>query len=350
MPRRRAEARVRRRSVTLVEGAAVSLAEGGALLGVAAPTLRGWKNRRKGGTLGPNPLGRPPAPCDRRTRSAIEDMARTVGPRASVAYIRERFDGVPRSVVEEIVRYCKMDSRRARRAHLGALRWEKAGSVWSCDWTQPNAPIDGTYGEIFAVRDLASHKTLQMLPSTRRSSELAAKAVEHLFLTHGSPLILKVDGGSEFKTELFLGLMSRFGVTRLLSPEYYPRYNGAIEAGIATLKTHAWYEAAKNGRMGTWTCDDVEAGRLKANEISRPQGPGGPSPDMLWERRPSITARERRAFLATLNEERERVEKCHGAPRTTRDRKADERQAIQNALERCGYLTVVRRRVSLVES
>lgn len=319
-------------------------------MGVCSSTLRGWKRRRERGALGPKPLGRPGYGRDRRTQIEIEDMARTVGPKVSVAYIRSRLPGVPRAFIEYVVSSCKDDFRRKHRARIQKLRWEKPGSIWSCDWTEPEARVDGIYKEILAVRDLASHKTIESLPCESRSSELAAKAMEHLFLAHGSPLVVKHDGGSEFKANAFSQILGRYGVMRLLSPEYYPQYNGAIEAGIGVLKANAWYEAARNGRVGHWTCDDVEAGRLKANETSRPLGPKGPSPNALWEARRPITNGQRRAFQKAVDEERQRATRHNGSAKTERDKRMDERHAIQTALEKCGYLTVDRRRVSLQEN
>jgi hypothetical protein len=158
-------------------------------------------------------------------------------------------------------------------------------------------------------------------------------------------LVLKTDGGSEFKAEEFGRMLRRHGVTHLVSPPHYPRYNGSIEAGIGSLKTHVWYEAQRRGRVGYLTCDDVEAGRLKANETSRPWGPGGPSPDERWRERLPIGSRERAAFLGTLKKERVACAKLLGED--VRKDGTDERLAITRALERRGYLVITRRRVSL---
>jgi len=70
----------------------------------------------------------------------------------------------------------------------------------------------------------------------------------------------------------------------LFSPPYYPQYNGACEAGFGTLKTYAHHEAAKHGRPHQWSCDDVEAARMRANELSRPHGYLRPTPaeNYLW--------------------------------------------------------------------
>jgi len=90
----------------------------------------------------------------------------------------------------------------------------------------------------------------------------------------------------------FKELLASYNVIHLMSPSYYPPYNGAIEAGIGSLKTHAFHVAAKKGRRGHWTCDDVQAGRLIANETSRPWGPKGPSPDQMWKNRNPISDEE----------------------------------------------------------
>lgn len=47
-------------------------------------------------------------------------------------------------------------------------------------------------------------------------------------------------------------------VTLLLSPPFFPSYNGAIEAGIGSLKTRAHLEAARHGHSCEWNCDDLE--------------------------------------------------------------------------------------------
>jgi hypothetical protein len=43
----------------------------------------------------------------------------------------------------------------------------------------------------------------------------------------------------------------------LLLPPEFARYNGAIKAGIGSLKTRVFFEAAPHDRPCDWTCDDV---------------------------------------------------------------------------------------------
>ena len=82
----------------------------------------------------------------------------------------------------------------------------------------------------------------------------------------------------------------------LLSPPYWPPYNGAIEAGFGSAKTRICIEAARHGRFDHWLLDDVEAARQLANGASRPWGITGPTPEERFSARPPITDPQRQAF------------------------------------------------------
>jgi len=313
------------------------------LMYVAEPTLRSWMRKYEANELEPMNLGRPGYDCDSVTLRDIRGLAWMVGPQVSVAYITEQIDWVPRVVVEEVVRACKREMKRGRLSTLRTLEWNQAGRIWAIDWTDP-AVIDNRYKKVLVVRDLASGNILLSLPAEAQSAKLAKDALEYLFILHGAPLVLKSDNGSEFIEHDFENFLRDYGVVHLLSPAYYPQYNGAIEAGIGSLKTHTWYEAARHNRVGYWTCDDVEAGRLKANETSRPNGPRGPSPDRMWLNRTQIDVDEWDRFREVLSQEHAKMEKT--ADQSERDRKAEERQAITRALVKCGYVKITRRAVT----
>ena len=59
-------------------------------------------------------------------------------------------------------------------------------------------------------------------------------------------------------------------IVNLLSPEATPRYNCAIEAGIAPLNTGIFYHAAAHDRPDHWLSDDVEAAREQINHATCP--------------------------------------------------------------------------------
>ena len=117
-----------------------------------------------------------------------------------------------------------------------------------------------------------------------------------LFLEHGAPLVLKADNGSAFIAHELRALCQSQGVTLLYSPQYYPAYNGSCEAGGGSIKTRAHHLAARQGRPGEWTLDDVEGARLQANETGRPHGASAPVPGERWNERPPISDPERDLF------------------------------------------------------
>ena len=136
----------------------------------------------------------------------------------------------------------------------------------------------------------------------------------------------------------------------LFSPPGVPRYNGAIEAGIGSLKTRTEQHAARHGRPGQWNCDDVAAARLEANATVRPRGPSGPSPDELWAARSPIGAAERARFELEVERQRSATDAQGGPetnPTTDVSKRARERQCLRRALEGLGYLMYTRRRIPL---
>jgi hypothetical protein len=148
------------------------------------------------------------------------------------------------------------------------------------------------------VRRLASGQQLLWLPVREATAQTAVDALALLFALHGAPLVLKSDNGPAFCAEATGRLLGQFSVMALFSPAYWPRYNGAIEAGIGSLKNRTAYQAARHGHA-LWTCDDVAAAHEEANATSRPQGGAGASAAQLWQHAHRSLPRNRR-FLIDL--------------------------------------------------
>jgi hypothetical protein len=143
-------------------------------------------------------------------------------------------------------------------------------------------------------------------------------------------------------------------VTSLFSPPRAPRYNGAIEAGVGSLKTRIETATARQGRPDVWTWDDVEAARREANATARPRGPTGPTPEELWRQRTPVTAAERSAFVRVVERYRAQEYRAVGATGPVWDRvwsqpqwAGEDRRAVRRALEACGYLYLARRPIAL---
>jgi hypothetical protein len=142
-----------------------------------------------------------------------------------------------------------------------------------------------------------------------------------------------------------------FGVIPLFSPPRTPRYNGAIEAGIGSLKTRTETHAVRHGRPAWWTWDDVAAAQAEANATARPRGPSGPTPDASWHARQRVTPAERRLFQTTVErlstQERGDNPLPTDGPLSPTQEAIAERRAVRRALEEHGYLLYSRRRIPL---
>ena len=218
------------------------------------------------------------------------------------------------------------------------------------DHTEPNCRVNGLYRYILNIRDLASGMQLAWLPMEDQSAALADYTLEALFHQYGPPLVLKSDNGSPFIAEDTLKLLNRWNVFPLFSPPLTPQYNGSLEASNGVMKVCADHQAARQGRPGHWTCDDLEAAQWFANHVFRPWGEHGPTRRQVWEQRLPISDDERSAFGRSLAEHREAVRLADKIPlEETLGRAAQakvDRVAIRRALVECGILTFTRRPIT----
>lgn len=239
--------------------------------------------------------------------------------------------------------------RKRHRQSLHVLQWTRPGAVWAIDLAEAPAAIDGLSKSLLAVRDLASGHQLLWQPLNEASAAAVAEALAGLMVIHGPPLVLKSDNGSVFGAPVMETLLHNFGVLHLFSPPATPSYNGAIEAGIGSLKARSEAHAARHGRPGAWTFDDVVAARLEANATARPHGRCGPTPDEAWTTRASIQADDRLSFQRSVEVQRwiarnepEVLPEEHWTAMTQRQ---IDRIAIRRACVELGVLTFSRRSI-----
>jgi len=272
------------------------------------------------------------------------------GPTVGLNALRSQFPDLARSQLADLQRQSRQLWFHDHEIFADTLEWIVPGSVWATDFSESPVPIDGDFRHVLAVRDLASHRQLLLMPAQYADAATALAAMEHLFATCGLPLVLKSDNGSPFIADIFTKLLLRWGVTSLLSPPHWPPYNGSIEAGFGASKTRIHIEAVRHGRFNHWLLDDVEAARQLANCASRPWGVLGPTPQQRWDRRTPITPQQRQTFQnAVLNHQRiVRLELGVG-PEQELKRKVKAmvaRESIGRALVGLGYLQVQRRRIT----
>ena len=319
-------------------------------IGVVSRTLRRWGERWREDRLEPVARGRPVERPGPDLRNAILSLFGLAGPDVSLAALMEAFPEVCREELRELSRRYRRAWRRKNSRLVHALRWLEPGSVWAMDFTRPPRPVDGIFTRILVVRDLASGKQLAALPTLGEDGQAARDLLVALILEHGAPVVIKMDNGSAFQAEETRVLLAEHGVLPLFSPPYTPSYNGAVETGVGTLKTHVHYESARNDRPGEWTCDDVEAGRRSGNFFSRPFGQAGPSPDEAWSHKMDLGEARRSRFREVYQERRKKEEERLGilpliGPSKKENDKID-RVAISQALLDCGFLLIRRRRIT----
>lgn len=351
--RRELEARVRRdvvRYCLRLRRDGLSHTEIARRLELRRTTLAAWRQRWHKNQLQSRPRGRPVQRLDTKTLHELQAKLEVHGPSVGVATLRQMFPRVPRRELREQLRQYRKKYQRENRHTVHALRWTRPGAVWAMDFSQPDQPLAGPFTQVLLVRDLASNKDLLWQPLRRATGWSVFMALRGLFARYGAPLVLKIDNAKAFDVPRLQGLIEGLGIVYLKSPPYAPWYNGAVEAGIGTVKAFVSEAAARADHPEYWTCDDLEVGRRHANHAARPFGLDGPNANEAWDRRAPISADERQRFrrqvldrwasivTANQNEQGGTLSKPELA-RAVRD-------AIQWALIEEGHLEIRRRRIS----
>jgi len=191
-----------------------------------------WKSRIKSGET----LAGRPGPCKVGVLNVAqlhEDISRlsfgqerTVGTGALHAKHR---GGISRRDFQTMVRTCRLELEQKKEALERRVEWLMPGSVWSMDDLE-KACLRENKGHVNLVMDLASRKNLGVLGDDVLASGLRiALDLERKFKKYGAPLFMKVDGGGNYRSLELNKLFDEHLVIPLVSPSYYPPYNGSVE-------------------------------------------------------------------------------------------------------------------------
>ena len=310
-------------------------------------TLRRW--RLTPATCALRPMGRPVQRSSRAARNDVIHFLDEHGPHIGVRALRECFPAMSRAELTDLLRRYRIVWRKRNRVPLRVLKWSCVGRVWAIDFTGPVLVLEGSARYVLAVRDLASGRQLLWRAVEAPSGEVTRDALNDLFARHGAPVVLKCDNGPAFTSGVVGELLAAHEVTALYSPPYWPRYNGAIEAGIGALKDRTAARAARLGHAGLWTWDDLAGARAEANATARSWCEHRASPDEAWCARAPITADERAAFGAAVTTARKAQSGSSGTCAPDNAGVISEasmvRSAIELALVECGYLQYRRRSI-----
>jgi hypothetical protein len=281
----------------------------------------------------------------------VLELLATPALRLGMPALRWCFPDVPRAELADLrARYHRVLRRRYHA--LGyALHWLRPGRVWAVDFAEPEA-ADGTApwtgGDLVAVRDLASGYQLAWQRVPQMTAAAAVRVLAGLFARHGAPwsssATMAPPSGPRRRRPSFTRRASGSCTRRRPTP----RTNGAIEAGIGSLKTRTEEHAQSRGRLHGWTFDDLASARAEANHTPRRRGP---SPADTWQARPSITALERACFDLVVQRRRFEARTRLGIPPDVGQdhchRSALDRQALRRALVEHGDLRFTRTLIPL---
>jgi transposase InsO family protein len=346
--RRQAEASARdgvARACRAVQHRGVPMAAVIRKLDLAERTARRWR-RAPAASLAHR--GRRPQGASREERNRVYCFLRQGGTSTSLAAVRAAFPAMRRDDLRDLVsRYRRVQRRKAQR-HRSRLEWRRPGAVWAADFKERREPMEGRYGWILSIKDLASRYQLAWLPVEAADGEVVRVIYDRLFAEHGRPLVMKTDNGGPFRDDETKRLLAEYEVVPLFSPKRRPSYNGGVERANGQLAGYQEAVAEFRGRRAGPNREDAETARHLANDLARPQGWCGPNAGQLWAGRTPMADEERAAFRATIalgrKEIRAEWDFDAEAPLTHDQASAIDRRAVRDALVEHGLLRIHPRR------
>jgi transposase InsO family protein len=346
--RREQECQARHEAVRFVEEQNSSCRRAALCLRVSSRTLADWKRRKARGELAPRLRGRPCREATPGECVTVETLLDETGPRLGLPTLEACCSDVPRCVLAYLLAGYRRQFQAEHRLVVETLHWRCPGSVWAIDHSMPPRPIDGCYSQILAIRDLASGMQLAWTPVADATAAEALPVLAMLVAQHGPPLVLKSDNGSAFISQRFAEWLAAWQIVPLFSPVRMPRYNGACEAGIGGMKRRTELIAARHDRLLDWTCDDLFAALVWANEDHYPRGLAAGTAAGRFAARPTLGEAERNTFRATVvqfEQELYAAACISGDVLTDKLRAVYHRRAVRRVLVEHDYLSTTRRSI-----
>lgn len=307
---------------------------------VSVGTLRDWERRWRADRLEARKRGRRRTDLTRAQRQDALALLCVSGGRIGVEELKQQVEApVTRSALVDLKRRWRHAAHRRGGRLCGVVEWLRAGTVWAADWTEPDCLIEGQYGRVLVVRDLASGMCLAALACECEEGDQVARLLALLIGRWGAPAVLKRDNGGSLGTDAVECVLGAHGILGLNSPPGTPGYNGACEAGIGSLKVRSQHHASACGRAQVWTCDDLEAAREQVNARVRETGLSAAD---IWSTRRPYGEREREQLWSRYRTHWQAEHAVRGldpARELERHEKASlDRAAISRALEEEGLV------------
>nr|GEV86224.1 reverse transcriptase domain-containing protein [Tanacetum cinerariifolium] len=107
-------------------------------------------------------------------------------------------------------------------------------NVWGIDFMGPFPSSKGNKCILVAVDYLSKWVEAKALPTN--DARVVVKILKSLFSWFGTPKAIISDRGTHFCNDQFARVMSKYGVTHLLSTAYHPQISGQVEVTNRGLK------------------------------------------------------------------------------------------------------------------
>ena len=137
---------------------------------------------------------------------------------------------------------CLENRTEPSKAELHPWDWPK--SPWVRIHIDYAGPIDNTY---FLVIVDAHSKWVEILPTTRITSEATVRMLRTCFARFGLPISIVSDNGPCFKSEEFSRFVTMNGIHHICTAPYRPSTNGLAENMVKTFKNY--YKTSGGGNV-----------------------------------------------------------------------------------------------------
>lgn len=301
-----------------------------ALAGVDVATLRRWRSRARRWVLltAHRHLSRAPVTGAAATR-AIE-LVRSLHGLIGVESLRHSVVGLTRRAAAELKRATLSALERERKSALMRIRITQPGVLRGFD-AMHFAASDGAFYALIGGDAAVPYRTSVQLGS-RCDAEFVARTLTLDFERHGAPLVLRFDRARAHDAPAVHEVLEGYRVLTLHGPPHYPCFYGQLER--QNREHRAWLATSPpQSRASLEPClrEMLEC----VNALWRRRTLAWQTASEVWHARPTLAV-DRDAFREEVNDRARRI--AHRLKRRTQPADLPKRLAIQQTLERMGYL------------
>lgn len=301
-----------------------------ALAGVDVATLRRWRARvRQGLPLAAERHVRR-APIARAAAGQASELVRRLHGLVGVESLRHSISGLTRRAAAALKSATLSAMERERKSALIRVRITQPGALRGFDamhFISLDGPLYALIGGDAAVPYRTSFAT-----ATRCDAGFIARTLTADFERHGAPLVLRFDRARGHDATVVHEVLDTYQVLPLHGPPHYPCFYGQLER--QNREHRAWLAPLPpQSRASLEPClhDMLEC----VNALWRRRTLAWRTASEVWHARPTLAV-DRAAFREEVQDRAQRI--AHRLKRQTHPVDLAERLAIQQTLERMGYL------------